>query len=231
MSTSNQPWWLPERFAARRAHLAARGRMAAAVRRFFAARDFAEVDTPALQVSPSLEPHLQAFATELAEPGEPPRPRFLHTSPEFAMKKLLAAGVPLLFQLAHCFRNGERSRTHHPEFTMLEWYRAGAGYRDLMADCEALIRTAVRAGGREGFEWRDRACDPFAPWEILTVAEAFDRYAGIDLLATAPDPQAPDAELLAREAERIGITPHAGDSWEDLFFRISLDLIEPYLGM
>ena len=100
-----------------------------------------------------------------------------------------------------------------------------------MVDCEALIRIAVRAGGREGFQWRDRSCDPFAPWEILTVAEAFDRYAGIDLLATAPDPQAPDAGLLAREAERIGITPTRGIAWEDLFFRYLAGPDPPHLGM
>jgi lysyl-tRNA synthetase class 2 len=229
---TEQPWWHPERFARRRPFLEGRARVASRVRAWFEGQGFIEVETPALQVSPGLEPHLIAFSTELVGPNpDDRRTLYLHTSPEFAMKKLLVAGVPRLFQFAKVFRNGERSGTHSPEFTMLEWYRAGAGYRDLMTDCEALIRTAVRAGGREGFEWRDRTCDPFAPWEVLTVAEAFDRYAGIDLLATAPDPQAPDAGLLAREAERIGIFPHAGDSWEDLFFRISLDLIEPELGM
>src|SRR6478752_4835086 len=102
---AQEPWWRPERFAAKRVHLAARGRIISAIRQFFAARDFTEVDTPALQVSPGLEPHLMAFATEMIEPGEGPRARYLHTSPEFAMKKLLAAGVPKLFQIAHCFRN------------------------------------------------------------------------------------------------------------------------------
>jgi len=145
---SQIPWWRPERFAAKRAHLEARGRVMAAIRRFFAERDFVEVDTPALQVSPGLEPHLQAFMTELVEAGAGTRPRYLHTSPEFAMKKLLVAGLPRIFQLAHCFRNAERGATHHPEFTMLEWYRAPAGYRDLMADCEKLLRACLAASGR-----------------------------------------------------------------------------------
>ncbi len=227
----NEAWWRPERFQRKAPHLAARGRVVTAIRDFFGARDFVEVDTPALQVSPGLEPHLQAFATELAEPGEPPRPRFLHTSPEFAMKKLLAAGVPRLFQLAHCFRNGERSRTHHPEFTMLEWYRAGAGYRDLMADCEALLRTCLAAAGRKAFTWQGCSADPTRSWHYLSVAEAFQRFCRIDLPATAPEPEKPSLDLLAEAARPLGIAPHAGDAWEDLFFRIFLERIEPHLGM
>jgi elongation factor P--(R)-beta-lysine ligase len=224
-------WWRPERFALKRAHLETRGRVAAAIRRFFAERGFVEVETPALQVSPGLEPHLQAFATELTEPGEGKRRRYLHTSPEFAMKKLLVAGVPRLFQLAHCFRDGERSPTHHPEFTMLEWYRAGASYRDLMADCEALLRAVLGAAGRERFTWHGEVADPGAPWRYLSVAEAFQRYGGIDLLATAPDPAAPSLALLAAAAAPLGLAPHPGDSWEDLFFRIFLERIEPSLGV
>jgi elongation factor P--(R)-beta-lysine ligase len=224
-------WWQPERFAEKRGKLEARARILAAIRGFFAARGFAEVDTPALQVSPGLEPHLQAFATVLEEPGEGPRPRYLHTSPEFAMKKLLVAGVPLLFQLAHCFRNAERSRTHHPEFTMLEWYRAGATYRDLMADCEALLAAALAAAGGTAFTWQGRRADPGAAWSYLSVAEAFQRFCGIDLLATAPDPAAPSLALLADVARPLAIAPHAGDEWEDLFFRLFLERIEPQLGI
>jgi lysyl-tRNA synthetase class 2 len=226
------PWWHPDRHAARREALHARARIARAVRAFFEADGFVEVDTPALQVSPGMEPHLQAFSTELVGINPDDRLRlYLHTSPEFAMKKLLVAGEPRIFQFAHVFRNGERSGTHSPEFTMLEWYRAGAGYGALMEDCIALLRAAVSAAGRRGFLWRGRSCDPFRDWEVLSVAEAFRRYADIDLLATAPDPTAPDAALLAREAGRIGIAPHPGDTWEDLFFRISLERIEPRLGM
>jgi lysyl-tRNA synthetase class 2 len=228
---SHEPWWRPERFAAKRAHLAARGRVIAAIRHFFAERGFVEVDTPALQISPGLEPHLMAFATELNEPGEGVRSRFLHTSPEFAMKKLLVAGVPKLFQLAHCFRNGERGRTHSPEFTMLEWYRAGAGYRDLMADCEALLGAALIAAGRTQFTWSGRSADPTQPWQYLSVAEAFTRLCGIDLLATAPEPLSPSLDRLAAAARPLGIAAHAGDTWEDLFFRIFLERIEPLLGI
>jgi elongation factor P--(R)-beta-lysine ligase len=228
---TQDPWWRPERFALKRPHLETRARVIAAIRAFFAERGFVEVETPALQVSPGLEPHLQAFATTLIEPGEGPRPRFLHTSPEFAMKKLLVAGVPRLFQLTHCFRNAERSRTHHPEFTLLEWYRAGAGYRDLMAECEALLRAVLAAAGTQSFVRQGRTADPAAPWLYLGIAEAFQRFCGIDLLATAPDPSAPSLALLAEAARPLGIAPHPGDAWEDLFFRLFLARIEPHLGI
>ncbi len=205
------PWWHPRRFAERRAFLDARARIASAVRAFFAREEFVEVDTPALQVSPGLEPHLFAFETRLRAPdarGE--RPLYLHTSPEFAMKKLLVAGVPKLFQLAHVFRNNERASTHHPEFTMLEWYRAGSDYTALMDDCEALLRAALAAGGRERLEFRGVACDPRLPFERITVTEAFAKHAGLDVFALASAP---------------------GDSYEDTFFRVFLNEIEPKLGV
>jgi lysyl-tRNA synthetase class 2 len=226
------PWWRPDRFAARRDKLIARSRVLAAVREFFAEDGFVEVETPALQVSPGLEPHLRAFATVLHDPGEGRgRSLYLHTSPEFAMKKLLAAGLPRIWQFAHVFRDGERSATHHPEFSMLEWYRAGAGYEGLMADCEALLRRAQQAAGTATLTWQGRTADANQPFERLSVAAAFARHAGIDLLATAPDPAHPDPARLAAAAESVGIAPHRDDDWETLFFRIFLDRIEPRLGV
>ena len=219
---AESPWWRPDAFARRRPFLEARSRVLAATRAVFASRGFVEVETPALQVSPGLEPHLKAFATMLERPGEGAASRFLHTSPEFAMKKLLVAGLPRLFQLAHCFRNGERGATHSPEFTMLEWYRAGAAYLDLVDDCEALLR----ASGARLLTWQGRVCDPQAPWERLSVAEAFRRHCGIDILATMDD-----RDALAAATKPLGIAPHAGDSWEDLYFRVFLAAIEPKLGI
>lgn len=204
------------------------------MRTWFAAADFIEVETPALQVSPGLEPHLHPFATELVEPFDASRRTlYLHTSPEFAMKKLLVGGMPRIFQMARAFRNGERSELHHPEFTMLEWYRAGADYRTLMADCESLVRAACAAAATPALSRHGRACDPFAPWRRLSVAEAFAKYAGIDLLATVADPEEadPDPAALKEQARAIGIAPGEGDRWEDVFFRIMLDRIEPHLGM
>jgi lysyl-tRNA synthetase class 2 len=230
LTAAKEGGWRPDRFAEKRLFLEARARLAKAVRRFFDERGYLEVETPAVQVSPGMEPHLRVFATELEEAGEGMRRRYLHTSPEFAMKKLLVAGIPAMFQLARVFRNGERSRTHHPEFTMLEWYRAGASYRDLMEECEALLRAAADAVGAATFRWNGVASDPRAPWQVLTVQEAFARWCGIDLLATAPNPLAPDLARLAADARPLGIAPREGDTWEDLFFRIFLERIEPELG-
>ena len=254
-------WWRPDRLAARRAKLAARGRILGAVRRFFAEAGFVEVQTPALQVSPGLEPHLKAFRTELHDPRDgAARPRYLHTSPEFAMKKLVAGGMPRIWQLAHAYRDGERSATHHPEFSMLEWYRAGAGWQDLVADCEKLLQAAQaaalspaphpsppRAGrgtrglppwsGWEGsrheacLTWQDRTADPADRSTASQSPRPYTTHTGIDILATAPDPAHPDLALLAAAAERIGIAPHPGDDWESLYFRIFLERIEPHLGI
>ncbi len=205
------PWWHPHRFAERRARLEVRARIATGLRAHFAREDFVEVETPALQVSPGLEPHLFAFETRLRVPdAAAERRRYLHTSPEFAMKKLLVAGVPRLFQLSHAFRNRERSSTHHPEFTMLEWYRAGSDYTALMDDCHAILRLALEASGRERLVYRGAECDPRAPAERLSAAEAFARHAGRDVFALEPAP---------------------GDTYEDQFFRVFLNEIEPKLGL
>jgi lysyl-tRNA synthetase class 2 len=225
------PWWHPQAFAVRRVSLEARSRILAAWRGWFTAQGFLEVETPALQISPGNETHLQVFATELLTPEGDRMPRYLHTSPEFAMKKLLVAGLPRIFQFAHVFRNGERADAHSPEFAMLEWYRAEADYATAMQDCEALVRMACSVAGTTSLQFRGRSASPEAPFERLTVAEAFHRHTGIDLLATAPDPTAPSFPLLAAAARAQGIEPHPGDSWEDLFFRVMLDRIEPHLGM
>lgn len=228
---AGQEWWRPEAFAARKGNLELRARVVSATRAFFAGQDFAEVETPCLQISPGLEPHLQAFATRFRDPyGGPDTPLYLHTSPEFTMKKLLVAGLPRLWQMARVFRNSERSPTHHPEFTMVEWYRAGASLDQLMDDTEALVRDCACAAQAAQLRRAGTTCDPFAPWRRLSVAEAFADYTGIDILATAPDPWAPDREALAAEAGRIGISVSPSDSWEDIFFKVMLDRIEPHLG-
>ena len=227
-----QEWWQPKRFAARRPRLEQRRRIVDTVRAFFTAREFTEVDTPALQLSPGLEPHLQAFKTELHEPRDSTvMPRYLHTSPEFAMKKLLVAGMPRIWQLSHVFRDGERSATHHPEFSMLEWYRTNASYRDLMEDCAALVRACQASVEAEALIWHGRAADARREWQRISVADAFWQRCGIDLLATAPETIAPDLGRLAEAARGIGIEPHPGDDWETLFFRIFLERIEPFLGL
>ena len=203
------PFWLPGAHAARRPFLLARGRIAAAVRAWFAARDFVEVETAALQVSPGNETHLHAFATELISPGGERQPLYLRTSPEFACKKLLAAGETRIFDFARVFRNRERGALHHPEFTMLEWYRANEPYETLMDDCAALMAEAARAAGAKQFTFRDKSIDPFAEPERVTVAEAFARHAGIDLLATVSNGKG-DRVRLAAAAAKAGVDHRCG---------------------
>ena len=224
------PFWRPEVFARRRPFLEARARIIAETRAVLGDRGYLEVETPALQVSPGAEPHLAAFATELRgpRPGEAAR-RYLHTSPELAMKKLLVAGMPRIFQIARVFRNAEAAETHHPEFTMLEWYRAGAGYLDLIDDVRALL-TAAAAAGQGRLSWRGGVCVPTDPWERLTVADAFERHAGVDLVATLGPDGDGDLAALDAQVKRLGHGARPGDAYADLFFRVMLDRIEPQLG-
>jgi lysyl-tRNA synthetase class 2 len=223
------PFWLPGVHAGRRPYLLARGRIAAALRAWFAARDFVEVETAALQVSPGNETHLHAFATELIGPDGQGHRLYLRTSPEFACKKLLAAGEPRVFDFARVFRNRERGALHHPEFTMLEWYRANEGYEALMGDCAALLAEAAKAAGMKEFSFRGRTIDPFAAPERLTVAEAFARHAGVDLLATICGGEG-DRALLAAQAGKAGVAIAADDTWGDIFSRVLAEKIEPHLG-
>jgi len=225
----NPPFWRPGVHAARRPHLLARGRIAARVRAWFAENGFIEVETAALQVSPGNETHLHAFATDLIGSGNERRALYLRTSPEFACKKLLAAGESRIFDFARVFRNRERGALHHPEFTMLEWYRAGEPYEILMDDCGALMRAAAEATETRRFSFRGRSADPFAEPEKITLAEAFDRFAGVDLLGTIAAGEG-DRDRLADEAAKAGVVTAADDSWGDIFSRILADKIEPRLG-
>ena len=226
-----QEWWRTDALASRKATLDLRQRAIRALRRFFEDRCYDEVETPCLQISPGMEVHLMPFATMLDDgQGAPSRALYLHTSPEFAMKKLVAAGAGRIWQLARVFRNAERSDTHHPEFTMLEWYRVGASLDSVMDETCSLVQALFTATGGTRFHRQGRDCDAFGPWKRLSVAQAFQRYAGIDILSTAPDPWAPDRDLLATEARRIGVAVSASDLWEDIFFKIMMDRIEPHLG-
>lgn len=229
MSRKSPHFWLPSRHAARRPHLLARGRIAAAVRAWFDGAGFLEVETATLQVSPGNETHLHAFATGLIGPDTVQHELYLRTSPEFACKKLLAAGETRIFDFARVFRNRERGALHHPEFTMLEWYRANQTYESLMDDCAALLAEAARAAGTKQFSFRGRHIDPFATPERLTVAEAVARYAGIDLLTTIKSGQG-DRDDLARRAAAAGILYGTEETWGDIFSRILAERVEPHLG-
>jgi lysyl-tRNA synthetase class 2 len=228
--TGVSPWWDPQVHADRRVFLRARQRIIARLRHLFAAQEFVEVETAALQVSPGNELHLHAFATEFISPvGERTR-LHLRASPEFACKKLLAAGEPRLVEFARVFRNRERGVLHHPEFTLVEWYRAEAPYEAVMADCIDILRAAVEAAGARALSFRGRLADPFAEPEKITVAEAFARHAGIDLLATLKGAE-PDRDALARKARAAGVRIAADDGWSDMFSRILVEKVERQLGL
>jgi lysyl-tRNA synthetase class 2 len=224
------PWWDPGRLADRRPFLTARAAIQRRTRAWFEGQGFVEVETPALQVSPGNEAHLHAFATEAADPAGARSALYLRTSPEFAAKKLLAAGERRFFELARVWRNRERGPLHHPEFTMLEWYRAQAPYETLMADCAALLATAADAAGAKALSFRGRAADPFAEPERITLAEAFDRFAGIDLLASVGAGGATDVDRLAAAAQGQGVRSAADDTWADVFSRVLVEKVEPNLG-
>jgi lysyl-tRNA synthetase class 2 len=209
--------WSPEHLAARLPFLRRRGLVEAGTRSFFTARGYTEVQTPCAVPAPGEEVHLRSFATAFRTTRGVEVPLWLQTSPEFAMKRLLAGGSGPIFQLARVWRNEEGSATHAPEFTMLEWYRPHASMAGLMDETEAFLRAVlppvVRCRGVE---------TNLARFERVTVVEAFARHVGVDVLATEGD-----AVGLARDA---AVVLREGETWEDLFFRLLLERIEPLLG-
>lgn len=197
-----------------------------ALRRFFKARGFREVETPLFLRCPGMEPHLDAFASRWRSPRGRTADGFLATSPEYAMKKLLAAGIGPLFQICKSFRNGEDvSSRHNPEFTILEWYRPDADYRALMDDCEALFRDIAESlqPATLGRTWtyQGKAIDLQTPWERLSVRDAFQRYAGVEF---------DELEDLVEAAERKGYVVSSATTGEQAYHQIFLTEIEPHLG-
>ena len=222
------PWWSAARHADVKPFLTARSAIAQAVRAWFDEQGFVEVETGILQVSPGNEIHLHAPRTELAGADGARATRYLRTSPEFACKKLLAAGEQRIFEFARVFRDRERGDLHLPEFTMLEWYRANASYDAVMADSVVVIAHAAQATGIGRFSFRGKTADPFADPELLTVAAAFDRFAGVDLLSTVTAGDGDRAALAAAAKARVRITDD--DTWSDIFSKILVEHVEPNLG-
>ena len=214
---ASPPPWHPESLAARLPFLHRRAGLTADTRGFLATRGYTEVETPYAVATPGEEVHLRPFATSREYPDGSREPLWLHTSPEFAMKKLLVGGAGPIFQLARVWRNGEASHLHAPEFTMLEWYRPGANLIALMDETEAYLRAVLPPvvtcrGISTGL----------SRFERLTVADAFARYAGADVLGSAGD-----APALARSA---AAHLRENETWDDLFFRLLLDRVEPNIG-
>ena len=220
------PWWDKDRHADRRDFLLARAAIKSALRGWFATESFIEAEPACLQVSPGNEAHLHAFATERIGTDLSRTPLYLHTSPEFAMKKLLAAGEARICAFAPVFRNREAGPLHANEFTMLEWYRAHTDYAAMMADCGAILALAAQTAGMTWVSHRGLTCDPRRAPERVTVADAVSRHAGIDLLATIGDRAA-----LASAADAAGIRVGSDYTWADIFARILTERIEPRLGI
>jgi lysyl-tRNA synthetase class 2 len=222
------PWWIPERYQDRKPFLQARRGIIRAVRGWFEGQGFTEVETGVLQVSPGNETHLHAPVTELRSSSDERFRRYLRTSPEFACKKLLAAGEERIFEFARVFRDREGGALHLTEFTMLEWYRANESYQTVIADSVAIIVQAVQATGIGAFSFRDKSADPFARPEMFTVAEAFREFARVDLLATI-SASGTDRDALAATASKIvRVTPD--DTWSDIFSKVLVEHVEPHLG-
>jgi elongation factor P--(R)-beta-lysine ligase len=225
-----EPWWRPARHQARRAGLLTRNRVKSALRAHFEAEGFIEVEAAALQISPGNETHLHAFATEAVSPAAQRQPLYLHTSPEFALKKLLAAGERKVFDFARVFRNREDGVRHAREFVMLEWYRAEEDYAVLMADCAKLVCVAAEAAGASTLRHGDRSADPFAVPERLSVTDAFDRFAGIHLQEILTESGLPIRDAFAQAAVDIGVRVAPDDNWSDVFSRVMAERVEPQIG-
>ena len=199
------------------------------IRRFFDSRGFVEWQTPRLVVSPGIEVHLQGFVTHYLDSRGEARRRYLPTSPEFSLKKALCAGMERIYELCRCFRNGgESGPLHHCEFTMLEWYRAFADYQAIMVDVEELCWfLAEELGAAVAPSFRGIALDWRPPWPRRSLKEVFSHYCGIDLERGLQDP-----EYFRGEAKRLlGETREGDEDFDTLFFRLSLQLIEPHLGL
>lgn len=220
-------WWHPTQFSQKKPNLAVRCAIMKAIRGYFDAQGFEVVETPILQVCPVMDAHIHAFRTELkgVDLSVQSTP-YLHTSPEFDMKKLLVAGMEKIYQICPVFRNAEGSKRHRCEFTLVEWYRTKADYTHIMKDCEGLIRACMAATDTTTMKFKEHECDPFIEWERLSVVDAFDKYAGLDLVAMLDD------KTVFRQAVKdLGLHTAEDDGWDDLFFRVMDAKIEPFLGM
>ncbi len=207
-----------------------KNKIISAIKNFFNDEDFTEVDTPILQYSPGMEVHLSAFETFFNSiDGENKNKLYLHTSPEFAMKKLLSYGLKNIYQFTHTFRNEIVSKTHYPEFLMLEWYRTGVNYEKLMNDCEKILKFSLKATGNDFFKYNDKICYPVV--EKLTVQAAFLKYCNFDILKTIDNPLNPSPKLITPFATDLGISVSQNDTWDDIFEKLMLEFIEPNLGV
>lgn len=214
-------------FKAKIARLKQRRAIISAIRSFFDGLDYLEVETPILQTSPCMDTHIHAFQTQYKDVSLQSKQKlYLHTSPEFGMKKLLSAGLDRIYQICHVFRNADDTKLHSPEFTMIEWYNTDHRYEDLMDETIALIQHTAQAVGVDAYKWQGRSVDVAAPWQKISVKECFALYAALDL-----DIYLDDRDGFAAAIAAKGLHVADDDGWDDLFHRVMLEYVEPHLGM
>ncbi|MEK6706992.1 MAG: EF-P lysine aminoacylase EpmA [Candidatus Poribacteria bacterium] len=212
--------WMEHILNKRRMHATGvRSEIENTIRNFFSMQKFQEVHTPLLVPCPGMEPHIKPFKVHGG-----PREFYLPTSPEFAMKRLLVGGLEKIFQICPSFRDEVRSKTHLPEFTMLEWYRAYAGYEKLMDDVEELFRLIAKdTYGKSIIKYGSNSISLSAPWPRLSVRQLFMEHAGIDLV------KCDNRDKLANECKQHNLRTNHDEDWDDIFFKIWLNIIEPKL--
>lgn len=198
------------------------------IRAFFDEAGFLEVQTPILLSSPGQETHIRPFETEFDDPVNGRRRCYLVTSPEHHMKRLLGRGCQRIFQINSCFRDGESSSMHSPEFTMIEWYRTEAGYLEVAKDVERMVRRLWSNvfGGAGIPSAGGKRVDVATEWQHLTVSEAFVRYTGVDPL----DYPETEVDRFRSASRQRGFVLADTDSWEDVFFKLMIEAVEPALG-
>jgi elongation factor P--(R)-beta-lysine ligase len=209
-------------------NLILRSKIIQAIRRFFLEDCFVEIETPCLVPSPGMEPHLTALEVSCTRPDGVPIQRYLHTSPEYAMKKLLGDGWEKIFQICRVFRDGEIGSTHQIEFTMLEWYRANADYLRIMEDCERLLGyVAAEVFGKREISYQGKTIDLTPPFERLKVSDALRTYGKVDIETNR------DAASILNAARSRGYRFEEGAdySFDDVFFKVFLEAVEPRLGI
>lgn len=209
-----------------RERMIARGRLIEGIRNFFKSEKFLEVDTPLMVRLPGMEPHLSPFKTKLIDQAGSQTDMYLITSPEYAMKKILVGGAEKIFQICKSFRNKETdSELHNPEFTLLEWYRAYASYLEIMEDTEKLVEyLAVGESGGAEINFKGSKVDVSVPWPRKRVKDLFKEYAGIEFT------EFEDEDRFRAAVIKKGYEANENTLYEDLFYMVFLNEIEPKLG-
>ena len=231
----SKKWWNKDLFPNKIENLRKREKIFDIIRNYFKSKNFMEVDTPILQVSPGIDTHIHVFKTTMHDPLSNDSYEFyLHTSPEFAMKKLLATNtveMSKIFQITKAFRNENITKKHLPEFTILEWYRTNSSYIDLMIDCEELIKKIAQKLNIKSVKWENYNCNLFGNWEKLSISDAFKQYAGFNILDAIDDDYNPDVNAIKPFAKKLNINVTENDTWQDVYYKIMLEKIEPNLGI